>query len=312
MMEGFSSKDFTQPRFHYGEVVFGNGATAYINNEIFKMSRPTLVDYIWIGEESFTSNGWVLPPAIGVGQHTSSLDNVDVNWWVTDRARVDLRQRPISMFDNNVDGMRAQIRYPIALPGAAALMGSIIYRFRQPWRYNPGNSMLIDWSYVTGNATVNAPTISQIIVLFYGVGVKTRHRRVFEALMPLVPSAGPFVGSFTQPEFISNLSGEPYDLDEMQIVLGGAGIVDLRVLNMLRYRIVPSQGEPFSDDAIPLLAYGIDMFPQGRSSVYAPTGGPMLLLPGQSIGWEASNLSGNSTRLQIVLVGRTAPNLYYR
>jgi hypothetical protein len=237
---------------------------------------------------------------------------MNVNWWVSDRGRVDLRLRPATMFDNHVDGMRAQIRLPInwPLPGNAVLFGSIMYRFRQPWRYFPGNSFLIDWAYVTGLATVNAPALPVINIVFYGTGVKSRQRRIFEIQMPAIAAAGPFSGSFTQPEFISNLADEPYDIDELHIVTPGIWN-DIRVFNMLRYRFSPSQGEPFSDDPIPILAYGIDMFPQGRAAIYAPTGGPLMLLPGQSIGWEVfNNATGVPDNFQAVLVGRTAPNVY--
>jgi len=312
MVETYSSRDFTTPRFHLGEVVVNAGTTQYVNQDLFKVSRPTLVDYLYLTEESFTVNGWGLPAPIGAGQHTTLLQNIFINWWITDRARTDLRMRPITMYDNNVDGQRGQVRLPVVPPGACGYLGTLLYRFRQPWRYNPGNTFIIDWSYQTGAATVNAPPINATNVVFYGTAVRSRHRRIFELQVPAIAAAGPFLGSITESQFVGNIADEPYDIDELQIMQAG-GFIDIRVLNMLRYRIIPSQGEPFSDDPIPVLAYGIDMFPQGRGAIYAPSGGPMLLLAGQSIGFEVQNTlaaGGTNTRFQAVLVGRTAPNVY--
>jgi len=312
MADTYSSRDFTTPRFHLGEVVVNAGTTQYVNQDLFKVSRPTLIDYIHLSEESFTVNGWPLAAPIGAGQHTSLLQNVFINWWVTDRARTGLRMRPITLFDQNVDGQRAQVRFPAALPGNAVFYGTLLYRFRQPWRYNPGNTFIIDWSYQTGAATVNAPVINATNVVFYGTAVRSRHRRIFEVQVPAIAAAGPFLGSITESQFVGNIADEPYDIDELQIMLM-MQFIDMRTLNMLRYRIIPSQGEPFSDDPIPVLAYGIDLFPQGRSAIYAPSGGPMLLLAGQSIGFEVQNTfaaGGTNTRFQAVLVGRTAPNVY--
>lgn len=309
----FTSKDFTQPKFILGEVESQFGTISYINTELFKVSRPTLVDYIWIGEESYTVNGWPLPAGVAVQTHTSFLTNLRVNWWVSDRGRTDLRLRIPTIYDNYVDAERFVCTLPAA-PGNAQVFGTLLYRFRQPWRYLPGSSFTVDFAYVTGDAVNNAGDTSITDVVFYGVGVRTRHRRIFEMQMPVVTMVGMpattnvVTGSFTQPEFVSNVADEPYDLTEMQIRIFGAWH-DLRQLNMLRYRIVPGQGEPFSDDPIPILAYGVDQTPANRAVLYEPTGGPLLLEEGTSIGWEVQNIHwGLDTRFQAVLVGRVAPN----
>lgn len=313
-----ASSEFTQPRIHFAEVTVAAAGTQYINAEIYKVSRPTLIDYICITEETATVNGAVLPAAIAIGQHTSTLPNLTVNWWVSDRGRTGLRPRQPRHFDNYIDAFRTAVLNPGG-GAAATVQGVMLWRFREPWRFNPGNLFTIDWSYVVGNLAAAAPNVPfDLDVVFYGVSTRTHHRRIFEMTVPAPQGVGPYSGSVTQAEFISNLTDEPYDLHGMQIrVIGAAGGVpvgwpDLRQLNMVRFRIHPSQSEPFSDDLVPLLGYGVDQSPAGRSVWYEPTGGPLLLEAGSSIGWEVFNLiaaaTGTNINFQVALVGRTAPN----
>lgn len=310
-----SGSEFNQPRIHFNEVTVNATANQYINAEIYKVSRPTLIDYICITEESATVNG--VPPGPLIGTNNSQLNNMTVNWWVSDRGRTALRPRIPLFYDNYIDAFRT----PIVLTAApsAIIQGPLLWRFREPWRYQPGNSFTLDWSYVFGQlGPAGAPAIPfPIDIIFYGVGVRTRHRRIFEMTLTVpAPAVGPVTGSFTQAEFISNLTDEPYDLYEMQIRVNGVDAVgngwnDMRQLNMLRFRINPSQSEPFSDDMVPIIMYGVDQGPVGRSIWYEPTGGPLLLEAGTSIGWEIFNTNAAglfNINFQAGLIGRTAPN----
>lgn len=311
------TSEFNQPRIHYVDLEVLANTVGYVNQELLKVSRPTLVDYIWIGEESATVNGPVPAGLLAIGQHTSQLANFTLNWWVSDRGRTALRQRLPVFYDNYIDATRTANIIPAVLPANATTQGVLLWRFRQPWRLIQGNSFTVDFAYTTGDLGV-VPAVpafaaapNGLDLVFYGVGVRTRHRRIFEMTVPW-PGAAPLTGSFTQAEFISNMSDEPYDLHEMQIRTLGAGWTDLRQFNMLRWRIHPSQSEPFSDDLVPILAYGVDQGPVGRCLYYEPTGGPLLLEPGQSIGWEVQNnnaAGGADILFQAALIGRTAPNL---
>jgi hypothetical protein len=365
---------FTQPRIHYAEIVVagtpvdvtagppgvwvpGNGGPiSYVNQEVYKVSRPTLIDYIWMSEETLTVNGArpsaIPAPAPGPsmtlidpGASGSFLNGLRVNWWVTDRPRAALRLRSPFEYNNYAD--RDATATVVAAFGSVD--PSLTWKFRRPWVYKPGNSVVADWSYVTGEWTFpgggQPPNFPPLRLILYGVGLRTRHRRIFEFEIPamappVMPAPVPAIpqiwelssnGSFATHEFISQQSDEPYEIDGLTFqyvtrdpITGevtAAPPSDARMLNMLRVRVAPSQSEPISDDPVPVLAYGVDMGPPGRSAWYQPTGGPILLQPGQSIGWEVQSFlpphgqlplpinlyQQTNSRFQVALIGRTAP-----
>lgn len=382
---------FTQPRIHYAEAfVLGTpvipgtpptfiagapGPTTYINQEIYKVSRPTLIDYIGITEETLSCNGFC-PMAFGTPPQTymtgifpgaggSFLNGIRVNWWVTDRPRAALRLRSPYEYDNYAD----RIGIDSTVSSAGWIDPAFVWKFRRPWTYRPGNSITIDWQYVTGEwsaVVVGGPTqinmppnFPPLRLILSGVGVRTRHRRIFEFETPELPPPPPPTGvppqawdnasqgSFSEHEFIAQHTDEPYEIDTLtfQYVVRNPITAealeplpnDARMLNMLRVKVRPSQSEPFSDDAVPLILYGVDIGTPGRVAWYQPTGGPILLQPGQAIGWEIQSFLPphdavapiappppppvqfsmpptpvgtplqTVTRFQAALIGRTAP-----
>lgn len=310
--DALTSHHFTQPRFLYAETIVGPGATNILQTEIFKASRPTLIDCMWISEESYTVNGWPLPAPIGQGTHASLLPNAVINWWVSNRGRTAVRLRIPTTFDSYMDAERFSITLQaVGLP-VALVAGNFLYRFREPWRYPAGSSFHVETQYVTGAAVAPPPVAAApaSALTFHGVGAETRQRRVFEMQFPAVAAnaSGVAVGTVAQPEFMMNGVEEYYDLTEMQLLTLGGNPADMRLYNMLRWRIVPAHGEPFADEPIPVLAYGIDQMPNGRAILYEPPGGSLLLDAGESINWEIQNTNALYTsRFQIVLASRVAP-----
>lgn len=309
------TENFVSPKLAFAEVTCPAATNGiYINQEIYKVSRATLIDYIVITEESLSVNGAGGPGGnYAITTNAMMLNDLRVNWWVTDRARAALRTRTPFVYNNYCDGDRSYTG--LATFGGGLLpeaFGNFVWKFRRPWTYRPGNSFVVEWSYPMGQAVnpgAGYPNIAAGAspqVIFHGVGQNTRHRRIFEMQLPAF-NAGT-TGSFAQPEFVAQLSDEAYDIDGITIVAGDSTWPDYRLYNMIRLRINPSQMEPISDDPVPIIMYGIDQGPPRRAVIYQPTGGPLLLQPGQSIGWEIDNLNAAiNTNLQIGLVGRTMP-----
>jgi hypothetical protein len=373
---------FTQPRIHYAETfVFGTpvgpapgfvwipgapGPLAYVNQEIYKVSRPTLIDYIAITEETLSCNTNCPMPLAGPpvamtgvlpGTNGSFLNGLRVNWWVTDRPRAALRLRSPYEYDNYAD----RIGVDAAVAGLGWIDPSFTWKFRRPWTYKPGNSVVVAWTYTTGEWSAPVlpapdgpmpPAFPPLRLILSGEGVRTRHRRIFEFEMPAsaAPAApiglGPQIwdtasnGTFSDHEFIAQLNDEPYEIDTLAFQYVNRNPItaealvfpplDVRMLNMMRLQIRPSQSEPFSDDPVPLLLYGVDIGLPGRIAWYQPTGGPILLQPGQAIGWEIQSflpphdtaplpivawpppapfgaILQTVSRFQAALIGRTAP-----
>lgn len=384
---------FTQPHIQYAEVFVPGtpvsttnnaftpglgGPITYINQEVCKVKRPTLIDYIAISEETLTCNGgtaptiplpscpahYVVPPTrymVGIlpGAGGSFLNGLRVNWWVTDRPRAALRLRSPYTYNNYAD----RIPFDSQWVQAGWYDHRFEWKFRKPWLYTPGNSIVVEWTYVTGAWNIPAgpgtpqmpPPFPPIRFSLHGVGLRTRHRRLFEFEIPAmkpptmvfpvppVPQVWDLAtsGSFAEHEFVSQLNDETYEINSVVFRMTQRDSstnealttppYDARMFNMIRFKIHPSQSEPFSDDPVPLILYGIDAGPPGRVAWYQPTGGPILLQPGQSIGWEIQSFLPPHTelpvpaiwppepgpndppvqttsRFQVALFGRVAPN----
>lgn len=303
--------EFTKPYVMFAEIEVPMGTIQYTPGEFLKAPRPFLIDYIWIGEECLTVNGAAPPAAIALGTHSSQLGNLTLTWWIGGHGRTTLRRKPPACFDNYMDAERLAT----AIPGgglAAVTQGLLFWRFDPPWKYTNGQTFLIDYLYEVGDlGAVGAPIFNAVDLIFHGVGLTTRHRRVFEVQFPQInPALNPLMGSVSQLEFAVNEAAEDFAIHGMEI-LTAAAWPDLRQLNMMRWRIQPSQDEPFSEEPVPILAYGVEQSPVNRGVWYKPTGGPLLLHENETAGWEIQNttqaIGGVDIRVQVALIGRMAP-----
>jgi len=341
---------FTAPRIYYTERVLTNGATQYLDQDSYRVSCPMLVDYIAISGETLTCNGWPLPAPIALGANFPfGIIGLWGRWWVTERPYSTARDTPAPvgfLTLNNTHILRySNLAEPRRWDFTAADMlrahcpGAFSWRFRRPWIYKAGSSMTIDWSYVTGLATdvpvgadVNAPATIPVDVVLYGLGVKSRQRRIFEmrvqAINPAAPPAGiganptgtaPGVAaaaSFGDYEYVVNGTNEDYEISQLSLHSPGDfanGVLwqDYMQFNMLRFRFRPGIGDPFSEVPIPLKFYGPDDNCVIDPIWYQPSGGPLLLEPGQAIGWQLQNVAatfvipaGYNIRSQVAFIGR--------
>jgi len=302
----------------YNEVVIAPGATAEISQEQYQLSEKMVVDYLWVGEETLTVNGAVPVGAVAGGMHTYRTDQLTLWWYVSTRRESALRLVNALDYYTFAEAKRWSIFTAGVVPALPAVLpfnGNLVWRFLRPWRYHPGSGIVVDWDYVTGalTAPVNV-TVQPVDIILYGTGVNSQHRRIFEMRLPIIPitvvAAGGANGSSTTHEFVMNNSSEPYDIDTLYIRVQDTGInltwQDIRQLHMLRYRFRPTIGKPFSEVAVPLAAYGIDVGPI-RGVHYQPTGGPLFMEEGTAMGWRITNNAAETVRAQVALFGRTEP-----
>ena len=340
---------FTAPRIYYTERVLLNGATQYLDQDSYRVSYPMLVDYIAVSGETVTCNGWPLPAGVPLGANAPFGLFVNGRWWVTERPYSTARDTPgvlgPTILENNTTIFRY---YNLAEPRRwnpsapdmlrAHWPGAFSWRFRRPWLYKSGSSMTIDWSYVTGLATdvpagadVNAPATIPVDVVLYGLGVKSRQRRIFEMRVPAINPAAPPAGlganptgtapgaavaaSFGDYEYVANVTNEDYEIYQLSLhspgdFANGVLWTDFLQFNMLRFRFRPGIGDPFSETPIPLKFYGPDDSCGFDPIWYQPSGGPLLLEPGQAIGWQLQNVTtalappGCNIRSQVAFIGR--------
>lgn len=312
---------FTRPKVYYNEVTLAPGATLQIDQSQWTLSKRMLVDYIWIGDETLTVNGPAPAGPVALGSQAVLVGALNLWWWISTRRESALRLR------NAVDylTLAEMKRWAVApaggiiAPAPVTFDGNIVWRFLQPWRYLPGCGLVVDWEYTLGQYVAAPPpavpvNVPMVDVILYGVGAYTKHRRIFEMQMPAINSTlvNQLRGSFTASEFVMNQTNEPYDIDTMMLRTQDSGAVnptwqDARQLHMLRYTIRPTIGEPFSEVPIPICAFGIDVAPL-RTVVYQPTGGPLLLEAGSTLGFEIQNTDPAITvRAQVAMVGRVVP-----
>lgn len=312
---------FTSPKVYYNEITIPAGGTAEIDQELYKLSEKMLIDYLWVGEESLTVNGAAPVAPYAVTCHTSRIEMIDLWWYISTRRESALRLRNAFDYYTFAEAKRWSV-YSTTLPqdnaGQPVLDGNIVWRFLRPWRYVPGCGLLVEWNYVNGQLVPGGGSLRIVPatdVVLYGIGTRTGHRRIFEvqvpALNPNPPALNPLQGATTNSEFVMNQTDEPYDVDTMVIRIQtdaqtNVGWTDARQLHMMRYRIRPTIGKPFSEIAVPLAAFGIDVGPL-RGVHYQPTGGPLILEEGSAIGWRLTNNSNANLRVQVALIGRVQP-----
>ena len=191
--------------------------------------------------------------------------------------------------------------------------------------------MTIDWSYITGlaadvpaGADVNAPATIPVDVVMYGLGAKSRQRRIFEmrvlAINPAVVGPNPngtapgtaVAASFGDYEYAANVTNEDYEIHQISLHAPGdfqnnVLWTDVLQFNMLRFRFRPGIGDPFSEVPVPMKFYGPDDSTVSDPVWYQPSGGPILLEPGQAIGWQlqhANTGAAYNIRSQVAFIGR--------
>jgi hypothetical protein len=302
---------FNHPRIFYAEKRVGAAAsatqTAYFEQNDLKVSRDFLLDYIWIGENTFPYYANV---------DLSLIRSLMINWQIVDRAPIwPMEDFPVSTMQNHWEADRSW--NPCGVRDSQdPQYCTLLTRHGLRWTYNPTNDVRIDWEVAGGQVNRRALTVNPMMI---GTSLKTGHRRVFGLSITYPATVAPtdvFSGTTSTPNTMGNLGDDPYLMEEFGFTTGSdwqtilpATFGDLRWLNLLKMKVAPSQGEGWSDVAIPLAVYALHQSVAGRWVTFRPPGGPMLMKAGQSFVARIRNTSAFPTNAQIALIGRTAPGI---
>ena len=310
----FDFSVFTTPRILYTEMDLTApgtvGATGITANNDLRTSRDYLIDYIWIGDDGNYR--------LGGAANESGTQYLNVSWQISDRAPIVPQALiPLPILQNWWDCDRSHDP-TVAAAGYPAC--NWFWRHTLRWVYNPGQTYRVDWQKNPTQAGAGIAVPLTVSPALTGVSLRTGHRRVFTATAtiaagPAVALNGPpQVGSINNPNTMGNIADEPYLIEGLGWNFGPDwwGTGDTRFLNWLYMKVVPSQGEPWSDVPVPLALYGIHQGIAHRGAFYKPPGGPILLKAGQSMIVTVQNTIpavgiAQTVRAQIGLVGRTAP-----
>lgn len=310
---------FTHPKILFGEVVVPlGGAATELDQHVLKASRDMIVDRIVISEETYSQEAG---PAAAFASSTF-LHYLDVNWGVVERPRWagENTYTPIEVFHNvPMDRSSGGIFNGGATQYAAWAVNR--WRLERPWVYNPQDTLQIDVSHP--GVALGFPSGMDFEFMLDGRGIASGLDRIFRipnVRVPQAPANVPFAQSFTSNRLASNLGDEHYLMGSFgwmspQRMATGAGWPnDLRILNVLRAKVVPSIGDSWSDANIPLIFYGLDQALPGRVAVHKPFGGPIYLKAGQSMTFSfrfntPPVLDPVQTNVQVALIGAQAPGI---
>jgi hypothetical protein len=292
---------FNYPRILFAEIaVPATGASTFLMTDQLKTGRDMLVDYIAVSEDTFST---------GVGAANASyLQQLGVDWWIHDRAKFS-PVGPIAPADalDNVYNVQRTTNFV-----AAQVAGRGVLQLSHPvrWMYNPMQNVSIDWL----NPVSAAPTGTLITIAgMHGVGTITGHRRVFAVgatFATNVAGATQNIASATQT--MGNPGDQPYLMEHFFINANGAQwtvLNDNRIVNHLRYRVRPTQGDAWSDLPVPLVFYGVQKGQPNRCVWFKPPGGPILLRKNNQMVFEFQVNAGLGFALnaQVAIIGRVAP-----
>lgn len=290
---------FSWPKILFTEVNVANNATAFVQSDQLKSGRDMLIDWVAVSEETYSLNAGAA--------NATYMDNVDVNFWIHDRARF-FPQGPtnVQALNNMFDVDRT------VNPVAALAIGRGQYKFRHPirWQYGVQQSVNVEW---LNPATLGAATGALNSVMgMHGVGAMTGARRMF--LLPwtwATNAAGVAQGIASNTQLMGNPGDQPYLVETSIWAATGAQwavLNDSRISNHVRFRVCPTGADAWSDLPVPAIFYGPHACQPYRVAWYAPVGGPILLRKGQQMVFEVfNNGAGFNLNVQVALIGRTAP-----
>lgn len=303
---------FRHPHFRFAEVVIASGARGFIDQHQLRVSRDTVIDYIMISEESYTTLG------AGVSNNRTYLDSLFVNWSLVDRAdNSGQGLAPVEEYHNFHNADRSITPFAAASAG----WGGLRTDHTLPWIYNPTDTLTFEMSIPAAPALGGLGKSVVVDYLAHGVGLNSGLRRTYDVREITIPqdAAAPQVVVSTTNATASNLGTEAYKMVDFgvsfrRMTAAGAAtnwisFPDVRYLNHLRLRVNPSLGESWSDVHVPLIFYGLNYSPPSRMIVHKPSGGPVLLKAGQSMVFEFLNASAVSTNVQVALMGRIAAGI---
>lgn len=310
-MEKHDFSVFNHPRIFFAERGVPHGEVRFFEQNDLKTSRDFLIDYIWIGESRYSIEGWG-----GLGTTTPSLiRNININWQIVDRAPIwPLDEFSVTSLQNYWDADRGWNPCSPADTGFCTLL----WRHALRWIYNPTQDVRIDWEALGANGGALRPQLT-IRPAMAGTSLKTGHRRIYgmDLIYPAqtVAPTQRFSGTASAPNSMGNLGDDPYSIEDFGFSTtdewddGDLGWLS----GPLRMKVIPSQGEAWSDVPLPLGVYALQQsIPAARWVTYQPTGGPLLLKAGQSFVARVRNagtLVSQDTFVQIALIGRTAPGI---
>lgn len=307
-MEKHDFSVFNHPRIFFAERIVPREEVRFFEQNDLKTSRDFLIDYIWIGEDRYFGEGWDPP-----NNTPSIIRDININWQIVDRATVwPMDEFSVTNLQNYWDADRSWN------PCAPADTGfcSLLWRHALRWIYNPTQDVRIDWEApgVPNGAGMLRPQLT-IRPSMSGTSLKTGHRRVYGMDLIFPAQINPqqrFSGTASAPNTMGNLGDDPYAMEDFGFSTTSEwDLGDLGWFNLLRMKVIPSQGEAWSDVPIPLAVYALHQSISARRwVVYKPPGGPLLLKAGQSFVARVRNTNGQlDTQVQIALIGRTAPGI---
>ncbi len=309
-------REFRTPLILFAEQVLIPGQQVEINQDALSASRDMIVDYLAISDDSFSTG--IAP--VGLGQ--TYLHMLDVNWGIVEGARwlPGNNFGRMELFHNHVGDRSAG--GIMAFANRFAAWGCLRWKHSEPWVYNPIDNVTIDFLRPQMPAAGQAAA-EPMHVSFGGVGQKTGLRRNSEIQGINSPQAlglaPPFVWSFSDLQRANNIGTDPIFMTDMSVVFtnrqagGGAWNADIRLLNHLRMRVVPSVGNGWSNVHVPLIFYGVDQSPPYRVAYHKPEGGPIALEAGRKIVFDVVNNTqqfappGVNLNVQVAIIGRIRP-----
>lgn len=295
---------FTHPRILYAEARVVAGAPGiYLDQNQLRTSRDMLIDYIWLSEES---------ASLDTGEkNLCLLHNLLVNWAISDRQAFYPHEGvPCGVLHNLWDAERTAIPFnmfgdPIVYPAV------FLWRHTVRWLLNPAQGIRVDWSLTPAQIQVGAIETGFVM---HAVGLKTGMRRLYGIRVPTPqgPPIGlpPLAQTAASPTTAHNLGDEPYLVESTGIYFGKQWAAnpdaDTRWLNLLKYKVVPTWADAWSEVPLPVLMYGLQMGMPARSVIHKPAGGPIYLKAGQAVNFWAANTGNVDTNIQVALIGRVA------
>jgi len=313
---------FNHPKLVFAERLIPAGESAVIEQKELHVSRDMVIDYLAVSDDSISTDD---PDVPITSPNQNFLHWVGINWGIVERASwLPIGFGSMEEFHNFFEGDRTNVPFTPGTkpPRGLDAWGPLRWRHSEPWLYNPIDTLSVDIA-MPPPAKVGR-TAPELDVFWDGVGLRSGMRRSF--LIPNSPINAqanvPFTRSFSNQQLATNLGDEAFKMQAIGIGFpGGVWDVhggDLRSLNFIRMRVVPSVGDSWSDHPVPLAFYGIHQAPPYRVALHKPAGGPIFLYAGQSIVFNLQNnaLAANTglkddvdLNLQVCLIGRTAPGI---
>ena len=301
MLQGDLSR-FTKPNIQTVELVLLAGAQGEILPDLFFHRGPRWVKRVILSATDF------LDAAVPAAAYTQWLDLITARWWIRMKEQSSGALFPIPMFDS-----QHWERVAAVVPGGGNVQFSLRWELDHPFTVYMNDVLNIDWANRGTVAAIIAA--GQFNVAIHGHGASSGKVRSLMSPVPYLINPGLGLQSTGTAPVVQNAInqfGEDFIAERLLIwTTGGAGgltVADSRYLQHLVARIYVSGKQTLSlcgtnqPDWVPLIAYGSHRNTDNCCAIWEPQGSPLLLDTSEGMGWQFTNGSALTQRIQVSLV----------